>query len=228
MIKDIIIAIDGHSGCGKSTTSRLLAKNLNFKYLDSGAMYRAVTLYFVNKGVSQNDTKKIKDELNNIIIDFKYVEDNQHIFLNDQDVENEIRSDEISNQVSLFSSNSSIRKFLVNKQKTFGINKNIVVEGRDITTVVFPDAEIKVFMTADIQVRAKRRFNEMKSKNPDITYSDVIKNLEDRDIQDSTRKDSPLMVADDAFILDTSDLEINDQVDKIINFISNKFSQFFS
>ena len=219
MIKDIIIAIDGHSGCGKSTTSRLLAKNLNFKYLDSGAMYRAVTLYFVNKGVSQNDTKKIKDELNNIIIDFKYVEDNQHIFLNDQDVENEIRSDEISNQVSLFSSNSSIRKFLVNKQKTFGINKNIVVEGRDITTVVFPDAEIKVFMTADIQVRAKRRFNEMKSKNPDITYSDVIKNLEDRDIQDSTRKDSPLMVADDAFILDTSDLEINDQVDKIINFI---------
>ena len=224
MIKDIIIAIDGHSGCGKSTTSRLLAKNLNFKYLDSGAMYRAVTLYFVNKGVSQNDTKKIKDELNNIIIDFKYVEDNQHIFLNDQDVENEIRSDEISNQVSLFSSNSSIRKFLVNKQKTCGINKNIVVEGRDITTVVFPDAEIKVFMTADIQVRAKRRFNEMKSKNPDITYSDVIKNLEDRDIQDSTRKDSPLMVADDAFILDTSDLEINDQVDKIINFISNKFS----
>lgn len=224
MIKDIIIAIDGHSGCGKSTTSRLLAKNLNFKYLDSGAMYRAVTLYFVNKGVSQNDTKKIKDELNNIIIDFKYVEDNQHIFLNDQDVENEIRSDEISNHVSLFSSNSSIRKFLVNKQKTFGINKNIVVEGRDITTVVFPDAEIKVFMTADIQVRAKRRFNEMKSKNPDITYSDVIKNLEDRDIQDSTRKDSPLMVADDAFILDTSDLEINDQVDKIINFISNKFS----
>ena len=224
MIKDIIIAIDGHSGCGKSTTSRLLAKNLNFKYLDSGAMYRAVTLYFVNKGVSQNDTKKIKDELNNIIIDFKYVEDNQHIFLNDQDVENEIRSDEISNQVSLFSSNSSIRKFLVNKQKTFGINKNIVVEGRDITTVVFPDAEIKVFMTADIQVRAKRRFNEMKSKNPDITYSDVIKNLEDRDIQDSTRKDSPLVVADDAFILDTSDLEINDQVDKIINFISNKFS----
>ena len=224
MIKDIIIAIDGHSGCGKSTTSRLLAKNLNFKYLDSGAMYRAVTLYFVNKGVSQNDTKKIKDELNNIIIDFKYVEDNQHIFLNDQDVQNEIRSDEISNQVSLFSSNSSIRKFLVNKQKTFGINKNIVVEGRDITTVVFPDAEIKVFMTADIQVRAKRRFNEMKSKNPDITYSDVIKNLEDRDIQDSTRKDSPLMVSDDAFILDTSDLEINDQVDKIINFISNKFS----
>ena len=224
MIKDIIIAIDGHSGCGKSTTSRLLAKNLNFKYLDSGAMYRAVTLYFVNKGVSQNDIKKIKDELNNIIIDFKYVEDNQHIFLNDQDVENEIRSDEISNQVSLFSSNSSIRKFLVNKQKTFGINKNIVVEGRDITTVVCPDAEIKVFMTADIQVRAKRRFNEMKSKNPDITYSDVIKNLEDRDIQDSTRKDSPLMVADDAFILDTSDLEINDQVDKIINFISNKFS----
>ena len=224
MIKDIIIAIDGHSGCGKSTTSRLLAKNLNFKYLDSGAMYRAVTLYFVNKGVSQNDTKKIKDELDNIIIDFKYVEDNQHIFLNDRDVENEIGSDEISNKVSLFSSNSSIRKFLVNKQKTFGINKNIVVEGRDITTVVFPDAEIKVFMTADIQVRAKRRFNEMKSKNPDITYSDVIKNLEDRDIQDSTRKDSPLMVADDAFILDTSDLEINDQVDKIINFISNKFS----
>ena len=224
MIKDITIAIDGHSGCGKSTTSRLLAKNLNFKYLDSGAMYRAVTLYFVKNGLSQNDKKKIKDELDKIIIDFKYVEENQHIFLNNHDVENEIRSDEISNQVSLFSSNSSIRKFLVSKQKAFGINKNIVVEGRDITTVVFPDAEIKVFMTADIQVRAKRRFNEIKLKNPDITYSDVIKNLEDRDIQDSTRKDSPLKVADDAFILDTSELEINDQVDKIIDFISNKFS----
>ena len=224
MIKDIIIAIDGHSGCGKSTTSRLLAKNLNFKYLDSGAMYRAVTLYFVKNGLSQNDKKKIKDELDKIIIDFKYVEENQHIFLNNHDVENEIRSDEISNQVSLFSSNSSIRKFLVSKQKAFGINKNIVVEGRDITTVVFPEAEIKVFMTADIQVRAKRRFNEIKLKNPDITYSDVIKNLEDRDIQDSTRKDSPLKVADDAFILDTSNLEINDQVNKIIDFISNKFS----
>ena len=98
------------------------------------------------------------------------------------------------------------------------------MEGRDITTVVFTDAEVKVFMTADIQVRAKRRFNEMKSKNPDITYSDVIRNLENRDIQDSTRKDSPLKVAEDAFILDTSDLEINDQVDKIINFIETKFS----
>tara|TARA_S200000501_G_C20864476_1_gene761309 strand:- start:2932 stop:3606 length:675 start_codon:yes stop_codon:yes gene_type:complete len=223
MINDIIIAIDGHSGCGKSTTSKLLAKNLNFKYLDSGAMYRAVTLFFINRGISHCDTKKIENELDNIIIDFKYVKDNQHIFLNNQDVENDIRSDEISNKVSLFSSNSSIRKFLVNKQKAFGVNKNIIVEGRDITTVVFPDAEIKVFMTAEIQVRAKRRFNEMKSKNPEITYSDVIKNLEDRDTQDSNRKDSPLVIADDAFILDTSDLEIKDQVDKIINFIENKF-----
>ena len=224
MIKDIIIAIDGHSGCGKSTTSRLLAKYLNFKYLDSGAMYRAVTLYFMNNNILPSQEIKINNALKDIQIDFKYVEGDQHIFLNNNDVESDIRSDEVSNNVSLFSSNSSLRKFLVNKQKAFGNDKDIVVEGRDITTVVFPDAEIKVFMTANIEVRAKRRFNEMKIKNPEITYSDVIENLEKRDIQDSTRKDSPLMIADDAFILDTSDIEISEQVDKIINFIEKKFS----
>ena len=224
MIRDIIIAIDGHSGCGKSTTSRLLAKYLKFKYLDSGAMYRAVTLYFMNKNVTPLQDIKINNALNDIQIDFKYVEGEQHIFLNNNDVESDIRSDDVSNNVSLFSSNSSLRKFLVNKQKAFGNDKDIVVEGRHITTVVFPDAEVKVFMTANIEVRAKRRFNEMKIKNPEITYSDVIENLEKRDVQDSTRKDSPLRIADDAFILDTSDLEISEQVDKIINFIEKKFS----
>ncbi len=224
MIRDIIIAIDGHSGCGKSTTSRLLAKYLKFKYLDSGAMYRAVTLYLMKKRILPSQDIKIYNSLKHIQIDFKYVDGEQHIFLNNNDVESDIRSDGISNNVSLFSSNSSLRKFLVNKQKAFGDKKDIVVEGRDITTVVFPDAEIKVFMTANIEVRAKRRFNEMKIKNPEITYSDVIENLEKRDIQDSTRKDSPLMIADDAFILDTSELEISEQVEKIINFIEKKLS----
>ena len=223
MIRDIIIAIDGHSGCGKSTTSKLVAEHFNYKYLDSGAMYRAITLYLLRNKISYDNEDAIRNNLKNIIITFKYVEGNQNTFLNNENVEMEIRGDKISNNVSKYSSISIIREHLVSIQKQMGKRKKIVVEGRDITTVVFPDAEIKIFMTADIEVRAKRRFEDMKNNNPEVTYSDVLENLPERDSEDSNRKDSPLRVADEAIVIDTSDLEINEQTHKIIDIIKNKF-----
>ena len=223
MIRDIIIAIDGHSGCGKSTTSKLVAEHFNYKYLDSGAMYRAITLYLLRNKISYDNEDAIRNNLKNIIITFKYVEGNQNTFLNNENVEMEIRGDKISNNVSKYSSISIIREHLVSIQKQMGKRKKIVVEGRDITTVVFPDAEIKIFMTADIEVRAKRRFEDMKNNNPEVTYSDVLENLSERDSKDSNRKDSPLRIADEAIVIDTSDLEINEQTHKIIDIIKNKF-----
>ena len=223
MIRDIIIAIDGHSGCGKSTTSKLVAEHFNYKYLDSGAMYRAITLYLLRNKISYDNEDAIRNNLKNIIITFKYVEGNQNTFLNNENVEKEIRGDKISNNVSKYSSISIIREHLVSIQKEMGKRKKIVIEGRDITTVVFPDAEIKIFMTADIEVRAKRRFEDMKNNNPEVTYSDVLENLSERDSKDSNRKDSPLRIADEAIVIDTSDLEINEQTHKIIDIIKNKF-----
>lgn len=223
MIRDIIIAIDGHSGCGKSTTSKLVAEHFNYKYLDSGAMYRAITLYLLRNKISYDNEDAISNSLSNIIITFKYVDGNQNTFLNNENVEKEIRGDKISNNVSKYSSISIIREHLVSIQKEMGKRKKIVIEGRDITTVVFPDAEIKIFMTADIEVRAKRRFEDMKNNNPEVTYSDVLENLSERDSKDSNRKDSPLRVADEAIVIDTSDLEINEQTHKIIDIIKNKF-----
>ena len=223
MIRDIIIAIDGHSGCGKSTTSKLVAEHFNYKYLDSGAMYRAITLYLLRNKISYDNEDAISNNLKNIIITFKYVNGNQNTFLNNENVEKEIRGDKISNNVSKYSSISIIREHLVSIQKEMGKRKKIVIEGRDITTVVFPDAEIKIFMTADIEVRAKRRFEDMKNNNPEVTYSDVLENLSERDSKDSNRKDSPLRVADEAIVIDTSDLEINEQTHKIIDIIKNKF-----
>ena len=224
MIKDIIIAIDGHSGCGKSTTAKMLAESLNYSYLDSGAMYRSVTLFFNRKKIKYSNIDDIKILLNQIKISFKYVNGVQNTFLNGENVEKEIRNEKITNLVSKYSSIPEIRKYLVQSQKELGKNKKIVVEGRDITTVVFPNAEIKIFMTADIDVRAKRRFKDMKANNPEITFSDVMKNLEDRDIKDSNRKDSPLTYVEGAILIDTSDLEIDDQVKKIIDIIEQKFS----
>ena len=224
MIKDIIIAIDGHSGCGKSTTSKLIAAHFKYNYLDSGAMYRSVTLYFVRKKIDYNELEKIKYEIQNIKIVFDYIDGIQNTFLNGENVENEIRGENISILVSKYSSIPLVRKYLVSLQKELGKEKKIVVEGRDITTVVFPDAEIKIFMTADIETRAKRRFEEIKTNNPETTFSDVLNNLKERDTKDSNRLDSPLRVAEGSEIIDTTHLEIDEQVKKIIDLIENKFS----
>ena len=223
MIKDIIIAIDGHSGCGKSSTAKELAKHFKYKYLDSGAMYRAVTLFFLRNKVDINDIKKVRDSLDKISIDFVVKFGIQKIFLNGKCVEDIIRKENISKKVSVVSAIPEVRKFLVNIQKKMGLNKKIVVEGRDITTVVFPDAEIKIFMTASLDVRARRRYEEMKISNPDITLDQVSDNLKDRDEKDSSREDSPLLKVDDAYYVDTSSLKLDDQIKKIKTLVYEKF-----
>lgn len=223
MIKDIIIAIDGHSGCGKSSTAKELAKHFKYKYLDSGAMYRAVTLFFLRNKVDINDINKVRDSLDKIFIDFVIKSGIQKIFLNGKCVEDLIRKENISKKVSVVSAIPEVRKFLVNIQKKMGLNKKIVVEGRDITTVVFPNAEIKVFMTASLDVRARRRYEEMKISNPDITLDQVSDNLKDRDEKDSSREDSPLLKVDDAYYVDTSSLKLDDQIKKIKTLVYEKF-----
>ena len=223
MIKDIIIAIDGHSGCGKSSTAKELAKHFKYKYLDSGAMYRAVTLFFLRNKVDINDINKVIDSLDKIFIDFVIKSGIQKIFLNGKCVEDLIRKENISKKVSMVSAIPEVRKFLVNIQKKMGLNKKIVVEGRDITTVVFPNAEIKIFMTASLDVRARRRYEEMKISNSDITLDQVSDNLKDRDEKDSSREDSPLLKVDDAYYVDTSSLKLNDQIKKIKTLVYEKF-----
>ena len=223
MIKDIIIAIDGHSGCGKSSTAKELAKHFKYKYLDSGAMYRAVTLFFLRNKVDINDINKVKDSLEKISIDFVIKSGIQKIFLNGKCVEDLIRKENISKKVSVISAIPEVRRFLVNIQKEMGLNKKIVVEGRDITTVVFPQAEIKIFMTASLDVRARRRYKEMKISNPDITLDHVSDNLKDRDEKDSSREDSPLLKVDDAYYVDTSFLKLDDQIEKIKTLVYEKF-----
>tara|TARA_B100000953_G_scaffold286940_1_gene268811 strand:- start:293 stop:976 length:684 start_codon:yes stop_codon:yes gene_type:complete len=223
MIKDIIIAIDGHSGCGKSSTAKELAKHFKYKYLDSGAMYRAVTLFFLRNKVDINDINKVIDSLDKIFIDFVIKSGIQKIFLNGKCVEDLIRKENISKKVSVVSAIPEVRKFLVNIQKKMGLNKKIVVEGRDITTVVFPNAEIKIFMTASLDVRARRRYEEMKISNPDITLDQVSDNLKDRDEKDSSREDSPLLKVDDAYYIDTSSLKLDDQIKKIKTLVYEKF-----
>ena len=223
MIKDIIIAIDGHSGCGKSSTAKELAKHFKYKYLDSGAMYRAVTLFFLRNKVDINDIGQVRDSLEKISIDFVIKSGIQKIFLNGKCVEDLIRKENISKKVSVVSAIPEVRKFLVNIQKKMGLNKKIVVEGRDITTVVFPNAEIKIFMTASLDVRARRRYEEMKISNPDITLDQVSDNLKDRDEKDSSREDSPLLKVDDAYYIDTSSLKLDDQIKKIKTLVYEKF-----
>jgi cytidylate kinase len=223
MIKDIIIAIDGHSGCGKSSTAKALAKHFKYKYLDSGAMYRAVTLFFLRNKVDINDIGKVRDSLEKISIDFVIKSGIQKTFLNGKCVEDIIRKENISKKVSVVSAIPEVRKFLVNIQKKMGLNKKIVVEGRDITTVVFPNAEIKVFMTASLEVRARRRYEEMKISNPDITLDQISDNLKNRDEKDSNREDSPLLKVDDAYYVDTSSLKLDDQIEKIKTLVYEKF-----
>ena len=223
MIKDIIIAIDGHSGCGKSSTAKELAKHFKYKYLDSGAMYRAVTLFFLRNKVDINDINKVRDSLGKIFIDFVIKSGIQKIFLNGKCVEDLIRKENISKKVSVVSAIPEVRKFLVNIQKKMGLNKKIVVEGRDITTVVFPNAEIKVFMTASLDVRARRRYEEMKISNRDITLDQVSDNLKYRDEKDSSREDSPLLKVDGAYYVDTSSLKLDDQIKKIKTLVYEKF-----
>lgn len=216
MDKKITIAIDGHSSSGKSTISRKLAASLGYKYIDTGAMYRAVTLYALQQGLINNkkvDEKKLIQALPKIDIKFKHnpATKKSDTFLNGKNIEDEIRELEVSNNVSRVATIKEVRKAMVKKQQEMGRDKGIVMDGRDIGSVVFPDAELKIFLTASTQVRAQRRYNELKEKGLDVSFDEILKNIEERDHIDSTREESPLIKTNDAIVLDNSNLTPKEQ-----------------
>lgn len=219
--KKIVIAVDGHSSCGKSTVAKEVAKKLNYLYLDSGAMYRAVTLYCLRNNLIHNeelDSAELVHRLGQIHISFRYNPDNQSndTYLNDENVENEIRQLKVSQYVSRVAAISEVRHHLVALQKEMGKNKGIVMDGRDIGTVVFPEAELKLFMTASPDIRAKRRYDELIAKGENVDYEEIRTNVIDRDRYDEQREVSPLRRADDAQVLDNSFLTREEQLSWVL------------
>jgi len=217
-MKKIIVAIDGHSSCGKSTMAKALAKYAGYKYVDTGAMYRAVALAAIRAGIMTAD--KIDEErlgtlVDTIVIDFKLVDGAQHTCLNGEDVERLIRTLEVGNGASRVSTIGFVRRKLVEMQQRMGDEKGIVMDGRDIGTVVFPAAELKVFVTARSDVRARRRYDELKNKGQEMPYDEVLKDVEDRDYRDTHRAESPLRQADDAVLLDNSDMTLEGQFEAL-------------
>lgn len=214
--KKIIIAIDGYSSCGKSTVAKALAKKLNFIYVDSGAMYRAVTYYFLSHHINLSNSAEIKEALKHIHIDFLNKGDKTHLILNGEDITSEIREMKISAHVSEISSIKAIRHAMVKQQQQMANRCSIVMDGRDIGTVVFPHAPIKIFMVADPKTRADRRFKELQATNKQVTLEEVFENISHRDFQDTTREESPLIRAEDAIILDNTHLTEKEQLDIVL------------
>jgi len=213
-MRKIIIAVDGYSSCGKSTLAKDLAKELSYVFIDSGAMYRAITLYFLREHINWNNEETVLEELKNIKLYFEYDEENNtsDIYLNDENVESMIRDMLVSENVSEVAAIKAVREFAVEQQQQMGKKKGIVMDGRDIGTTVFPYAQLKIFVTADSAVRVERRFKELFEKNPHITIEEVKNNLEMRDYIDSNREFSPLKKAQDAIILDNSNLTKEEQL----------------
>lgn len=227
MKKNITIAIDGFSSTGKSTIAKQLAKELGYVYVDSGAMYRAMTLFAMNQkyiDTNQFDVDSFVENLNNASLKFTYNPKLgfAEMFLNGINVEKEIRTLEVSNLVSKVSATPQVRKKLVAIQKDMGKNKGVVMDGRDIGTVVFTDAELKLFMTSSAKTRAQRRFDELIEKEEKVTFNEVLENVVERDRVDTTRKDSPLIKADDAIEIDNSNLTREEQFDMILKLVQEK------
>ena len=220
----IIIAIDGFSGCGKSSTAKAVARQLGYTYVDSGAMYRAVTLYFLDNGIDLNDPKAIEQALGNIEINFRIGQaGNSETYLNGKVVEQEIREMKISQHVSKVSAIPSVRRAMVRQQQSMGLKRGIVMDGRDIGTVVFPDAELKIFLSADLKVRANRRLAELKEKGSAAQLEEIMENLSQRDLADSSRADSPLFKAPGAVEIDTSNLTFSEQVQRVTELAGKLF-----
>ncbi len=210
----IIIAIDGYSSCGKSTLAKELAEQLHYTYIDTGAMYRAITLYFLRENVSLKNTEEIDEALHNINLHFEINPETKasEMYLNDENVSSYIRDMIVAEKVSEVAAIKQVRAFGVHQQQKMGRSKGVVMDGRDIGTVVFPNAELKIFMTADPEIRVKRRFQEMYETNPHITLDEVKHNLEMRDYIDSNREEGPLRRAEDARLLDNSELTREEQL----------------
>ena len=224
-MKDIIIAIDGYSGCGKSSTAKGVAQVLNYKYIDTGAMYRAVTLLMIRKGIVINDLASIGKLLNDIDLHFEFVGNELHLFNKDEDIDSYLRKAEIDSMVSSVSSIEIVRTKLVEQQKKMGQGKGVIIEGRDIATMVFPDAELKIFLTADIKVRAKRRKLELKQKGILLEEEKIINNLKERDSMDTSRKISPLKKATEAILIDTSYISLEEQLKKVAQLAEQKINK---
>lgn len=209
MEKKIIIAIDGFSSCGKSTLAKAMAKALEYVFVDTGAMYRAIALYFLRNNISFTDNNSILEALDEIELRFKYnaVSQKSDMYLNGENVEQEIREMRVSQKVSEVASIPAVRDFAVAQQQAMGVDKGIVMDGRDIGTVVFPNAELKLFVTADPAIRLERRYQELLQTNPAISKEEVSANLQQRDLMDSTRAHSPLRQAEDALVLDNTNLD---------------------
>jgi cytidylate kinase len=216
----MIIAIDGYSACGKSTLAKALGKVLHFAYIDTGAMYRAVTLYFLRHSVDLTDEKQVQDALAHIEIHFEREKTGNHVFLNGEDIEAEIRKMYVSDSVSQVAAISEVRRQMVRLQQAMGHRRSLIMDGRDIGTVVFPNADLKIFLTADSLIRTQRRVDELKSKGQEIDFEAVRKNLQERDRIDSTRLDSPLRQADDAILIDNTQLTPDEQLQKVLELVT--------
>ncbi|HKL35464.1 MAG TPA: (d)CMP kinase [Salegentibacter sp.] len=230
MSKKITIAIDGYSSTGKSTVAKQLAAELGYVYVDTGAMYRAVTLYLMRKMLVSDthfDEEAILRHLPFINISFVFNEEVGYgeVHLNNENVEKEIRLMEVSQQVSKVAAVPDVRKMLVKIQQEIGKNKAVVMDGRDIGTVVFPDADLKLFMTASTEKRAERRYDELKDRGDDIKYEDVLTNVKERDYLDTTREDSPLVKAEDAIEIDNSNMNLEEQFEKVLKLAKDKIEE---
>jgi cytidylate kinase len=225
-MKKIIIAIDGYSSCGKSTLAKALAKELNYVFIDSGAMYRAVSLYFLRNNLNRENEDKVNEALRNITLSFEYnaALGKSDILLNGENVEKEIREMRVSEEVSKISALKQVREFGVAQQKKMGEQRGIVMDGRDIGTTVFPNAELKIFVTADVDVRANRRYKELQEKGEVVSIEEVKKNLEMRDYIDSNREISPLRKADNAIVLDNSELTREEQLRLALNWAEERIN----
>lgn len=222
----IVIAIDGYSSCGKSTLAKQLANALNYVFVDSGAMYRAITLYFLRNKIDNNNPQAVQQALQNISLTFKFnaTKESSDMYLNNENVEDLIREMQVSQNVSTVSTLKDVREFAVAQQQQMGKAKGVVMDGRDIGTAVFPDAELKIFVTATIDIRVERRLKEMMEKNINTTKEEVKKNLEERDFIDSTRAISPLKKADDAIVLDNSFLTREEQLTIALQWANEKIN----
>lgn len=211
------VAIDGPAGAGKSTIAKAVAAKKGYVYVDTGAMYRAMALYFLRAGIASDDEKSISEKVDEIVVSIKYEDGAQHVILNGEDVTSLIRTEEVGNMASATSVYSAVRTKLVALQQELAKTTDVIMDGRDIGTVVLPNADVKVFLTASVECRAKRRFDELKAKGANPDFDQIAKDIEERDYRDSHREISPLKQADDAVLVDSSDMTIDEVVAAIID-----------
>ena len=209
-MKNYSIAIDGPAGAGKSTIAKRLASKLGFVYIDTGAMYRAITLFYVDKGIVCDDESAVIEKLEEISVSIKYIDGAQHVFLNGTDVNDRIRTQAVSDNASKISAIAKVREKLVAIQQKMALSENVVMDGRDIGSVVLPNADLKIYLTASVEVRAQRRYNELIEKGQQAELETIAKEIEERDYRDMHRENSPLVRVPDAKLVDTSDLNIDE------------------